>query len=447
MFKKVLLSGIIFLMTFNICFAQDLYFANDESLDYSYPIGGIVFEDIIIEQDELTIQTFSSRTNLSVEEYIRRELNNHTYRINLTNYRITLSELANILSSNKDFMVASGRILYGYEEETSVNDRIVTVYQPDYLFETKDEDEDARAFINNSIKEYADEIKLQTDDPLGRLLLLHDKLIEDCEYDNDYKLQSYSMYSLFKNKEAVCQGYAQAFYFIGRELGLDVEFCRSFAVSHIWNYVKLGNEYYHVDVTWDDPVVSNQAGEIVHRTTAVHSNFLKTDETVIANNPTHGNSADWASSLETIPVCDSDKYENNHFFNLPVAFTTTLNGGNYEASVRIGTYSGSVEDKTFYADELYTGPIVTSYPEEEETYYFIYCFLTADTNKFNMFVKAENNENFVDVIKYEKTAYSKNILTGQKILKADLPENGTEFSIYMWDMETIKPLSRVIPLN
>lgn len=447
MFKKVLLSGIIFLMTFNVCFAEELYFANDETLDYSYPIGGMVFEDIIKEQDELTIQTFSAQTNLSAEEYIRRELYNHTQLINLTNYRITLSELADILSTNKDFMVASGHIVYGYEEETSVNDRIVTLYQPDYLFATKEEDAQARAFIDNSIKEYADEIKSQTDDPLARLLLLHDKLIEDCEYDTQYKLQSYSLYSFFKNKEAVCQGYAQALYFIGRELGLDVEFCRSFAISHIWNYVKLGDEYYHVDVTWDDPVVSNQSGEIVHRTTAVHTNFLKTDETVITNNPSHGNSNDWASSLETVPVCDSVKYENNYFFNIPVAFTTKLNEGNYETSIKIGTYTGSVENKTFYADELYTGPIVTSYPEEEEAYYFIYCFLTADTNKFNIFVKAENNENFVDVIKYEKTAYSKNSLTGQKILKTDLPENATDFSIYMWDMETIKPLSRVIPLN
>ena len=451
MFKKVLLSGIIFLMTFNVCFAEEITYTSEEIFDFKYPVGGIVFEGTAIDEPEFVVQKFSSGSNAPATEYIRSQLYNRAETIDLLKYRITLTDLSNILSSNKDFMVSSGYISYSYlnYEGVSEKDRVIAEYVPYYLFDTKEEDAAARIFIDNSIKEYVNEIESQTDDPLGRLLLLHDMIIEDCEYDTEYKDESFSLYSFFANKETVCQGYSQALYFIGRELGLDIEFCRSFAIDHIWNYVKLGNEYYHVDVTWDDPVVVNEDEEIVHRTTAMHSNFLRTDESMTSGS-NHGLLEDWASSLESTPVCDSDKYENNHFFNLPSPFTTKLNGENYEASIRIGTYTGNIENKTFYADGLYTGPIVTSYPEDEGTYYFIYCFLTADTNKFNIFVKAEKNEQIVDVIKYNKTPtsyYPKETLTGQKIMKADLPQDSTDFSIYMWDMETIKPLSRVIPLK
>lgn len=43
-------------------------------------------------------------------------------------------------------------------------------------------------------------------------------------------------------------------------------------MSHMWNLVKIGSDWYHTDVTWDDPLNSrNQADQygIVY-----HDNFL-----------------------------------------------------------------------------------------------------------------------------------------------------------------------------
>ncbi|MBR3791928.1 MAG: hypothetical protein IKK18_04430, partial [Clostridia bacterium] len=415
---------------------------------------------------------------LSVEEYLRQQLYNHAESIDLRGYMITLSELSSILSSNKDFIVASGSIKYGYYDipVNSVNDRIVAFYNPYYLFDTIEQDEIARRLIDEGVKKYVDEIEPQTDDLLGRLLLLHDKLIEDCEYDADTKIESFSLYSVFAKKEMVCQGYAQAMYFIGRELGLEMEFCMSYEIGHIWNYVKIDNEYYHIDATWDDPVLYREESKLdengdevldengnpvmelkrVHRTTANHNNFLKSDQTMQMSGSDHGQRNGWRTSAESVPVCNSIRYEKNHFFNIPTAFTTNLNGENYEAIVNIQTYSGIFSDKVFYADGLYTGPIITSYPEDESNYYFIYCLLIENTNKFNVFVKAHNLEKVVDVVRYKKIPlnlegeeiyYSQNSITGQRILKSDLPEGKNQISVYMWDMETMEPLSRVIHMS
>ena len=35
-------------------------------------------------------------------------------------------------------------------------------------------------------------------------------------------------------------------------------------MNHMWNYVKLGNDWYHVDVTWDDPT-SDRVGYVRHK--------------------------------------------------------------------------------------------------------------------------------------------------------------------------------------
>lgn len=478
MIKKLLLTAIVFLMTFNVCYAEEISFLGEENLEINYPTGGIVFEEIEFEEEEFSVSTLASSSPIEVEEYIRQQLYNHIEVIDLSCYRITVSELAHILASNKDFIIASGRIRYDYDKYivASVCDRIVTCYAPDYLFETKEEDAAARRLIDEGIKEYVDEIEPQTDDLLGRLLLLHDKLIEDCEYDADMKIESHSLYSVFAKKETVCQGYAQAMYFIGRELGLDMEFCLSYAIGHIWNYVKIDDEYYHVDTTWDDPIlirqyhmldergnlVTDENGdpilfeERVHRTTAIHDNFLKSDQIMQTSETNHGQKSYWRTSAQSVPVCNSTRYEKNHFFNISSAFTTNLNGGNYEANLYIQTYTGETTYKLFYADGLYTGPIITSYPEESNDYYFIYCLMTQDTSKFNVFVKSHNSGKVVDVVKYGKVPvtqdglesyYPQKGVTGQRILKSDLPQGNNQISVYMWDMETMNPLSRVIPIN
>lgn len=73
-------------------------------------------------------------------------------------------------------------------------------------------------------------------------------------YNDDYKLQ-FTAYAALINGTSVCQGYANLFYRMAKELGLSTRIIRGWQTStgggHAWNIVKLDDMYYNLDATWD----------------------------------------------------------------------------------------------------------------------------------------------------------------------------------------------------
>ena len=66
-----------------------------------------------------------------------------------------------------------------------------------------------------------------------------------------------------------------AFRYLLDSEGIASEILVSDAMHHCWNYVENDGEWYHVDVTWDDPLVN---GRIVSGTANLtHEHFLKSD--------------------------------------------------------------------------------------------------------------------------------------------------------------------------
>lgn len=90
-------------------------------------------------------------------------------------------------------------------------------------------------------------------------LAIHDYLVSHITYiDNGGS--TFNAYDAMINGEAVCSGYTESFKTFMDMLGIE-----NYTISgkagneqHIWNVVKLDNDWYQVDVTWDDPVGSSQ---------------------------------------------------------------------------------------------------------------------------------------------------------------------------------------------
>ena len=81
---------------------------------------------------------------------------------------------------------------------------------------------------------------------------VHDTLIQKTEYDAEAAF-SQSAYSALVLGRSVCAGYARAFQYLMCRMGIPTYYCTgSSEGSHAWNIVKLGGEYYNVDLTWDD---------------------------------------------------------------------------------------------------------------------------------------------------------------------------------------------------
>ncbi len=70
-------------------------------------------------------------------------------------------------------------------------------------------------------------------------------------YDDSYMLK-YSAYAALINGTAVCQGYANLFYRMALEAGIDTRIIVGDGGGpHGWNIVELGDYYYYLDATWD----------------------------------------------------------------------------------------------------------------------------------------------------------------------------------------------------
>ena len=93
---------------------------------------------------------------------------------------------------------------------------------------------------------------------------IHDYIIINNTYDTDAtsnfnKLSedSKSMYGFFKNGKSICLGYTQTFQLFMDMLDITcitIHSTANFGEEHAWNMVKLDDEWYQVDVTWNDPI-------------------------------------------------------------------------------------------------------------------------------------------------------------------------------------------------
>lgn len=81
---------------------------------------------------------------------------------------------------------------------------------------------------------------------------VHDSLMQSVEYVLNAPMNQ-SAYSALVQGRSVCAGYARAFQYLMQQLGIPCYYCTGYAgEDHAWNIVKLGTDYYNVDVTWDD---------------------------------------------------------------------------------------------------------------------------------------------------------------------------------------------------
>lgn len=127
-------------------------------------------------------------------------------------------------------------------------------------------------------------------------LSIHDYLVESCQYDET--LTKSTCYDLLIHGTAVCSGYATAYQDLLKRVGIESLFVSSSAMNHGWNLVEIDGEWYHVDVTWDDPV-PDFYGYVQH------DYFMLTDQEISSGkNPHYG----WKSNVYCRDTRFTDAY-------------------------------------------------------------------------------------------------------------------------------------------
>lgn len=96
--------------------------------------------------------------------------------------------------------------------------------------------------------------------PYMKVYIIHNYIVNNCKYATDYDTNNdpsyYTAYGALINGQAVCDGYASAAQILFNLCGIEnIKISgTSKGNGHAWNLIKLDNDYYHIDTTWDDPV-------------------------------------------------------------------------------------------------------------------------------------------------------------------------------------------------
>lgn len=93
-----------------------------------------------------------------------------------------------------------------------------------------------------------------------KIKYVYEYIIDMADY-NDQGEANQNIQSVLLYHNSVCAGYSKAFQYILNRMGM---FCTYITGSiagggeHGWNMVRIGDNYYYVDVTWGDPVFQGQ---------------------------------------------------------------------------------------------------------------------------------------------------------------------------------------------
>lgn len=111
--------------------------------------------------------------------------------------------------------------------------------------------------VDAKIKSVLKSLKLSNKSDYKKVKAIHDYIINLVSYDQSY--MKFSAYNALINKSAVCEGYASAAYRMFTDSGISSRIIIGAANggSHAWNIVKVNGKWYNIDLTWDDPIMSN----------------------------------------------------------------------------------------------------------------------------------------------------------------------------------------------
>lgn len=267
--KAILVTGFIAIVVVTICaFQKDkiVYKYYEYTIDKKYSkinINDYYKDDNFNYVDDYTESGIKNRNDLInsiyyainsgtdyIERYIDSDYTNYINDINtLTAYNG--AEFKKIISTLNNFVHpynSSNNVKISYGGDYKIGITINRAYTQDEINE-----------INNKVDKILNENVNNNMPPKEKIRAIHDYIIDHTEYDklkyenkNDDTYKSNTAYGVLIEGYGTCNGYADAM-----EIFLDKMNIINYKISneeHIWNLVYLDGKWYHLDLTWDDPI-------------------------------------------------------------------------------------------------------------------------------------------------------------------------------------------------
>lgn len=192
-----------------------------------------------------------------------------TYQIPIDNvHKVFLS----VLYDNPELFWLKSYLYYTFEGEEEVISIVLKYY----------EDIEELDIMKQKLNDVVDKVVNEANNistAIEKEKYVHDYLAKKIQYDMDMKEDQRSYGALVYDK-AVCSGYAKAFQLIMRKLNIPTFYVNGDITKdgdlgpHAWNIIKLDEDYYNVDLTWNDRDKDN---------TIVYKYFNISDEEINSN--------------------------------------------------------------------------------------------------------------------------------------------------------------------
>ena len=241
-----------------------------------------------------------------VYQYVLSELLKCKEEINVERFQLSENELKTVFSSiyyaEAELFYMDGRYTYTKLSGSGV----IKTINPVYVGESSS--------IPAQLEEFhtlTAEIINGIDPSLGeweKVAYIHDYVALHFDYDHDY--QVYDAYQFLKTGVGVCQAYSLLTRYLLVQLGIGCECVACDELTHEWNVVSVGGQWYHMDVTWDDRDDKGFYGQVSHEYFLASDDYFDVGE----HHAAHG----WDS-----PVAATSKLYDGRFKDVTSPFIFT----------------------------------------------------------------------------------------------------------------------------
>ncbi len=280
LFKKVtaILLAFVLLIPYAVYAGENVGAASGGGkLDLALFCAGEMVESVHFDPDFEINMTDGERI---VYDSVREATERHTKTVDISAAGFTDAEaLAVFLSTVFNYKLYD-RVIddkVNYTAEDGVISSLTFSYPKTNLLDKAEIDS-----VNKGIAHALLEVEDGMSD-LEKALVLHDYLVREVDYDYENFLlenipaSSFLLDGVFVQRVAVCAGYADAYSLLLSLCGIDSYYISSETMNHAWNIVKIDGEWYHVDTTWDDPIIHDSIAGDITSEYVTHRYFLRSN--------------------------------------------------------------------------------------------------------------------------------------------------------------------------
>lgn len=193
--------------------------------------------------------TLNSGSNY-LERYIDTSYSDYSYDIGMLtkNNGLGFKETISILNNFVHPYNSSNSIKFSYVGDKTIGVEVIKAYSEEEIND-----------INNVVEKVIKENITNSMPVKEKIKVIHDYIINNTEYDKlkyenkkDTTYKSNTAYGVLIQGYGTCNGYADAMaIFLNKINVINYKISND---EHIWNLVYLDGEWYHLDLTWDDPI-------------------------------------------------------------------------------------------------------------------------------------------------------------------------------------------------